>query len=367
MSQYAERRERLRQYLRSEELDTLLVTNPVNVTYLTGFSGDSSDLILTAERTILVSDGRFHQQIPEECADIEPHIRPTSQTLADAVAAVLSLLGGRRVGFESGHLTVAEFETLKGKGTLDWKPAPDRVEKLRAIKDDGEIAEIREAIAIAERAFDLFLKDLAPNKTEKELHDLMECHVRSLGGKTTSFPTIVAVGDRAALPHAPPSGRRVCDAPFVLVDWGAAGRFYKSDLTRVLWTHKSKSISSVRERFLKAVDVVGRAQEAAIERMRVGTPLQEIDAAARSVIDDAGWGEYFNHSVGHGLGLQVHEAPFLRPSSTGTLEAGMVVTVEPGVYFPGEIGVRLEDDVLVTADGPVILTNVPRSPDAFDV
>jgi Xaa-Pro aminopeptidase len=366
MSIFAQRRDKLLSLVRQEGLDGLLVTHPVNVTYLTGFSGEASYLVLTDDKTILVSDGRFVEQLAEECPDLETLIRTTSQTIADAAVSALGSVHARTVGFESGHLTVADFETLRGKaGPIDWKPGASRVEGLRMIKDATELAQIREAIAIAEAAFAKFQHDLQPERTEKQLHDAMEFHIRALGGKTTAFPTIVAVGDRAALPHAPPTGRRLGDAPFVLVDWGASGAFYKSDLTRVLWTHKPYSNSGLRAKFLHVFEVVQKAQAAAIKRMHVGTALHDIDAAARAVVRDAGFGEFFNHGLGHGFGLQIHEAPFLRPTGSGKLEAGMVITVEPGVYLPGEVGVRLEDDVLITADGPVMLTSVPQSPDQW--
>lgn len=366
MTYFSQRRDRLLSQIRLEGLDAFLVTNPVNVTYLTGFSGEATYLVLSPTKTILISDGRFVEQLTEECPGLDAKIRPPTQLLADAASEVFSLLGANHVGFESGHLTVADFESIKAKaGAIDWKAGAGRVESLRAIKDESELEQIRAAIAIAEAAFARFKKDLDSDKTEKELHDAMEFHVRSLGGKTTAFPTIVAVGDRAALPHAPPTSRRLSEAPFLLVDWGASGPFYKSDLTRVLWTHKSNSNSALRAKFLHVFDVVRKAQRASIDRMHVGTELREIDAAARTVIADAGFGAFFNHSLGHGLGLQIHEIPFMRGSSVGRLEAGMVVTAEPGIYIPGELGVRIEDDVLITADGPVVLTSVSHSPDEW--
>ena len=364
MSIFAQRRDKLLSQIRQEGLDALLVTNPFNVTYLTGFSGDSSYIALSPAKTILISDGRYVEQLAEECPGLDAYIRPTGQLLAEAASEVLSKLGAAKVGFESGHLTVADFENIKSKaGPLDWKPGPNRVESLRMIKDDTELSQIREAIAIAEAAFGRFKKDMRPEQTEKQLHDAMEFHVRSLGGKLTAFPTIVAVGDRAALPHAPPSNRCLGEAPFVLVDWGASGPFYKSDLTRVLWTHKPNTKSGLREKFLRVVEVVQNAQLTAISKMRVGAELKDIDAAARAVIADAGFGAFFNHGLGHGFGLQIHESPFMRPNSEGTLAAGMVITVEPGIYIPGEVGVRIEDDILITPDGPLVLTNVSRSPD----
>src|SRR5262249_18922596 len=232
---HASRRERLSRALKDESADALLITNPVNVTYLTGFSGDSSYVVLSAARAILVSDGRFTTQIAEECPGLETSIRPPTQTVAQAAGAALAKLGVGSAGFESSHLTIAEHEALSAAAPgVAWKPGKDRVEKLRQLKDPAEITQIREAIHIAERAFAMFRALARAEDSEKELADAMEGYVRRAGGKGTSFPTIVAVGPRAALPHAPPTGRRLGEAPLVLIDWGASGPFYKSDLTRVL-------------------------------------------------------------------------------------------------------------------------------------
>jgi Xaa-Pro aminopeptidase len=357
------RRERLLRLLHDEGSDALLVSSPVNVTYLTGFSGDSSVLVLTRQRAVLVSDSRYTEQIAEECPVLEASIRPPTQKLPEAVAAVLRQLGVRSVGFESAALSVAEFEGLRGLAPkLDWKPGADRVERLRMVKDEGELAEIREAIAIAERAFAAFRALLRPDDREKDLCDAMEHYVRRCGGQSTCFPPIIAVGPRAALPHAPPTDQAVSSAGLLLVDWGATGpRQYKSDLTRVLDTRRTAHFPPGAGPTLEEVHaVVLRAQEQAIRTIRPGVQAQAVDAAARAVIAEAGFGDYFGHGLGHGIGLQVHEAPALRPNSETVLEPGMVFTVEPGVYLPGWGGVRLEDDVLVTPQGCEVLSHVPR-------
>jgi Xaa-Pro aminopeptidase len=231
------------------------------------------------------------------------------------------------------------------------------VEQLRQCKDADEIAQIREAIRIAERAFSMFRAMLRPDDSEKELADALEMYVRRAGGTESSFPAIVAVGDRAALPHAPPTARRVEQDPLLLVDWGACGAFYKSDLTRVLWRRHNGAASDKLERVF---EVVLEAQRRAIAAVRPGVLGSDVDAAARSYIAEAGYGSYFTHGLGHGLGLQVHEAPGLRPTSTTVLQPGMVVTIEPGIYLPGWGGIRIEDDVVVTPDGVEVLTNCPR-------
>jgi Xaa-Pro aminopeptidase len=375
MDPFSQRRERLAQLLATEGLDLLLVSNPVNVSYLTNFSGESSYLLIGSRRALLISDGRFTEQLAEECPGLEVLIRPAAKQLQDVTAETITSLGARSVGFESGQLTVSDFETLKSRAaTVDWTAARDRVERLRAIKDDSEIAQIREAIQFAERAFEMFRAMLRPDDNEKELSDAMEMYVRRAGGRCTSFPSIVAVGPRAALPHAPPSEHVVGEAELLLVDWGASGRFYKSDLTRVLVPRKTSTLSQrgtsshAPEPKLRTIyDVVLRAQQAAIRALRPGVKTGDVDAAARQVIGDAGYGDFFTHSTGHGLGMQVHEAPLMRPTSEGVLEAGMVVTVEPGIYLPKWGGVRIEDDVLITPDGCEVLTHVPKDLSAMMV
>ncbi len=281
---------------------------------------------------------------------------------------MLTKLGARNIGFESSHLTVAELDLFRELAPATaWKGGKDRVEKLRAVKDEFEVQQIREAIRIAERAFAMFRAMLRPTDTEKELHDAMEGYVRRAGGCCTSFPTIVAIGARSALPHAPPTGRAVHESELLLVDWGACGKSsYKSDLTRTLMTRNYSVLSRPGRRedkdgkLEKVYDTVLRSQEAAILAVRPGVKGHDVDAAARKVMAEAGLEEYFVHGLGHGLGLQVHEAPSVRKDSADVLEAGMVVTVEPGLYLPDWGGVRIEDDVLVMPDGCEVLSRVPK-------
>jgi Xaa-Pro aminopeptidase len=356
----AQRRDKLARLLPQEGLDALMISNPVNVTYLTGFSGDTSVLVVARDRVLLVSDFRFIEQLAEECPGLATHIRPPEQKLPEAVAEVLTKLGCRSVGFESAAMTVADLETLRGLApTVDWKGAADRVEQLRMVKDPSELAQIREAIDIAERAFTVFRALLRPHDREKDLGDAMDGYIRRAGGTGSSFPAIIAADERAALPHAPPTDRAVGGGELLLVDWGACGRFYKSDLTRVLATRK---ISSKLE---EVYTVVLNAQRQALRAVRPGVTAQTVDAEARAVIAQAGFGAFFGHGLGHGIGLQVHEGPALRPRSETVLQAGMVFTLEPGVYLPGWGGVRIEDDVLVTPDGSEVLTHVERDPGAL--
>jgi Xaa-Pro aminopeptidase len=365
------RRETIARLLPEEGIDALAVTSVVNVTYLTGFTGDSSVLVVTRGRSVLVSDPRYVGQIADECPDLETHIRPPAQKLPAAVCELLTKLGCRNVGFESAAVTVDELETLSGLApAIHWKPGRDRVENLRMVKDDFEVSEIRQAIAIAERAFYAFRALLRPEDREKDLADALDGFLRHAGAMCSSFPPIIAANDRAALPHCPPTDRAVGTGGLLLVDWGASGpRGYKSDLTRVLDTRNTSPFAQSSSRkngqgsgpqLERVYEVVLQARQRALDTVRPGVQGQAVDTAARAAIAGAGYGDYFGHGLGHGIGLQVHEGPALRPNSETVLQPGMVVTIEPGIYLPGWGGVRVEDDILVTPDGYEILTHVPR-------
>jgi Xaa-Pro aminopeptidase len=359
----ARRRQKLASLLAKDGVEAYLVHQSVNVSYLTGFTGDSSWLVVTRDRSLLVSDARYSQQIAEECQKLEAVIRPPSRPIAEAVIQELKSLGVHSVAIESSQMSVADMESLRELlPVVEWKPIRDRVESLRVIKDESEIAAIRQAIHFAQRGFEAFRAQLRLEDTEKDLADAMETYVRRAGADKTSFPTIVAVGERAALPHARPTARRVHENSFVLVDWGASGPLYKSDLTRMLVPRTNSAFSGQSgDAKLEAVHgLVLKAQQKALSMIRPGVKGHDVDLAVRTLFTEAGYGENFGHGLGHGLGLQVHEAPSLRPNSTVELQPGMVVTVEPGIYLPGWGGVRLEDDVLVTPDGCEILTSLPK-------
>src|SRR5262249_9396401 len=221
MDDFTRRRQKLKRCLKEEGLDALLLTNPLSVSYLTGFSGDSSYLIIAAKLTLLFSDGRYAEQITEECPGLGAHIRPPEQRLQEAAADQLKKMRLRTVGFESASLAVAECEGLRAlTPAIDWKGKPDRVEKLRVIKDATEIERIREAIRIADRALEMLGRRGRRSDRKKELSDALEMYIRGAGGRCSISPAIVAVGDRSARPHARPTDRRIRDAELLLVDWG---------------------------------------------------------------------------------------------------------------------------------------------------
>ena len=364
MDRTPHRREKLLKAFKADQIDALLISSPTNVRYLTGFTGDDSTLLLTRDRAIVISDGRYTTQLKQECPSLELNIRPVGQMMTGAIAEVVGKLEVHRLGFEPSALSVAEFESLKQQAppTLEFAAIKNRVEDLRAIKDKDEVAEIREAIGMAERAFAMLRAGLRGQETEKDTADALESYLRRCGASAASFPPIVAVGERSALPHArPTAAKRIDQADFVLVDWGATASPYKSDLTRVLVTGK------VTSKFEKVYRTVLAAQERGIAAIRPGVKARDVDAEARSVIEDAGFGRFFTHGLGHGLGMDIHEAPALRKESGVTLQPGMVITVEPGIYLPGWGGIRIEDDVLVTPDGCEVLTHVPKSLDTVRV
>ncbi|HEV3166653.1 MAG TPA: Xaa-Pro peptidase family protein [Isosphaeraceae bacterium] len=358
-SRTPQRREKLKRTLKEDQADALLVASVTNVSYLTGFTGDDSTFLLTKKRAMVISDGRYTTQLEEECPDLDVHIRPVGQPMMDGVAAVLKKLGIKRLAFEANVITVAEIDDLREKAkTVELVGVKNRVETLRMVKDAGEIEATREAVCHAERAFAMLRAGLRPDHSEKSIADDLDAFMRRCGAESAAFPPIVGVGAHAALPHYRPSDKaKVGDADFVLIDWGAMGRPYKSDLTRVLLTGK------VTPKFEKVYRAVLAAQERGIAAIRPGRTGREVDAEARSVIEEAGFGRFFDHGLGHGLGMDIHEAPRLRKESEITLQPGMIVTVEPGVYLPGWGGVRIEDDVLVTPEGCEVLTHVPKSLD----
>jgi Xaa-Pro aminopeptidase len=352
---HAARRDRVRRTLAKHKVTALLLTDFTNVTYLTGFTGEDSYLLVREDGDLLISDARFTTQIEEECPGLEMHIRKPGTSMLKALSKVLHQAKISRLAVEADSMTLALRDgVVQELPKLEVHPTSGIVERLRRIKDRQEIAEIRKAVWYAEKAFGVLRATLRPEKTEKQVADELEMQLRLFGAKGCSFPTIVAVGPRAALPHARPTNRCLGESDFVLVDWGADGGLYKSDLTRVLVTGR---ISPKLERVYR---VVLNAQLQAIAAIRPGIAACEVDRVAREAIAAAGFGRCFGHGLGHGIGLQVHEAPRMASNSRVLLQPGMVVTVEPGVYLPGWGGVRIEDDVLVTRSGHEVLTRAAK-------
>ena len=353
---YLSRQENLLRLIREAEVDALLVTSVVNVSYLTGFSGDSSFLLIGPSVRVLISDSRYQTQIAEECPGLEADIRTQKTKQEDQVKEVIGRARLSKLAIESHVMSADDFAKLTDAvKPLEIKPLTGKVEELRKVKDAEEVAEIRLAITQAERGFGMFRALLVGSMSERQAAHELEHAMRRIGADRAAFEPIVAVGDRSALPHYRPGDRHLDAASFVLVDWGAVtSSGYHSDLTRVLAT------GNVPAKLQELHGVVLKAQLAGIAAIRPGAKLAEVDAVARNVIEEAGYGEFFGHGLGHGIGLHIHEEPRMNSVAEGELEAGNIVTVEPGIYLPGVGGVRIEDDVLVTPDGYEVLSSLPN-------
>ena len=338
----------------------LLVSQPEDVSYLSGFSGEDSFLLLAGEYACLLTDGRFDEQARRECGDVDIHLR--TGMMSKALAGVLKARRFRgAVGVQSEHFTVGQLESFeKNVGNGRFKPLAGLIGPLREIKDAGEIAAIRKAVRAAQAAFVSLLrmgKEFWLGKTERELAAELDYRMRLAGASKPSFETIVAAGPNGALPHYRPGEVKVREGTPVLIDWGATVGGYVSDLTRVVFVGK------IFPQIGKVYDVVRRAQQQAISAVSAGVAAKDVDAAARGLIEREGFGERFVHGLGHGIGRQVHEGPGVAKSIDAPLRTGMVITVEPGIYLPGVGGVRIEDDVEVTPTGRRKLSTLPVSLD----
>ena len=359
------RRERLIAVMNEAGLDGYLIQDPVNVSYLTGFRGDDSLLWLGDAGACILSDTRFEEQLKEECSDLASFIRQSGETTRDllkkaVVDARFCSSYPKRVGIESATTSVAYLSSLrKNLPDVEFIERYQDVERLRSIKDEDEIVAIQAAIDVSIDAYRDVREWVGADASEVDFRDELEYRMRKRGGDDVSFPSIVAFDERAALPHAIPS--RACRygaARMVLVDWGAKKDGYVGDLTRSFLTQRglSDAQSEYRKKFDEIFKIVLEAHDKAIEAIKPGTPCDVIDAIARNTIRDAGYGERFGHGLGHGIGRVVHDFGGFSPKATDLLEKNMILTVEPGIYLPDWGGIRIEDDVLVTETGCVVLS-----------
>ena len=351
---YAQRRRRLAERLAELDAKAMLISDEANVRYLSGFTGEDSYLYLdTSGEAVFLTDGRFVEQLRQECGELAMEIRTPRQTLTDFTAEYLAGRKGR-IALERHSLTAAANEAICSQ-LQDPVASPMLVERLREVKDDREVVAIEQAIRVAEAAFRSVVPLLRRHASEQDVAAELDHAMRRAGASAASFTTIIAAGARAALPHARPTSRAVGGDGFALIDWGASVGGYCSDLTRVLVG------DTIPAQIREIYEIVREAQRAAIDSLRPGVAMEGVDAAARSVIQAAGFGEHFNHSVGHGIGLRVHETVRLAAGQKRPLQEGMVVTIEPGIYLPGVGGVRIEDDCLVTKEGCRVLSRLPSS------
>ena len=384
----------IRRRLNKKRIRCLILTKPANVTYATGFLGDDSWAAITGSQVYLLTDSRYTEQAQKECPSCK--IIDRTGPMADAVSKLTKKLKSVSTVTVEKSISVSEFEQLNKTVKARLRTAADVIEAVRSVKDQSEIAAIRVAASISSKALEQTLPYIKPGVTESELAGMLDFQIRKLGARN-SFETIVAFGPNASRPHHQPGAKKLRKKNTVLIDFGARYKGYCSDITRCFvcgegilplfpaagkmpagrkeWRghpglvldaragHPRHTASPRMTSFYKKVyDVVEQAQAAAIKTIKAGVKMTQVDAAARQVIAKAELPVY-SHGTGHGLGLEIHESPFLKAGGKGRLEAGQVITIEPGIYIPGKLGVRIEDDVLVTETGHKILTrNCPHSP-----
>lgn len=354
MTEFAARREKLFAHLRENKLDAALVSSPVNVRYLTGFTGSNSLLLASPGLTVLYTDPRYATQVRTE-ADA-PRKQVVRGPLLPALIASLEKTRFRHVAFEGSHLTFDTFDALSSAvpKRTQLSPLGPILEQLRSIKSPTEIEAIRASVRLNSRALNNALRRFRPTMTERDLAAELDHQMRLLGAERPAFDTIVATGAHGAYPHAHPENRPIERHALLLIDMGALAGGYASDMTRMAFPGKPDPI--VRSRYKAVLD----AQLAAIDAVQHGVPAAKVDRAARAVLRRNGLDKQFIHSTGHGLGLEIHEMPRIGKKADQPLEAGMAITIEPGIYIEGWGGIRIEDTVLVTAAGCEVLTPTPK-------
>jgi Xaa-Pro aminopeptidase len=351
---YQSRLAKLQKLIRKQDLDALLVTNPVNWFYLTGFTGESGVLLVEPRRATLITDGRFTAQAAQEIPGVPVILHKDG--LYHTCGNLLRDRRLKRTGFDAEQMTVSQLQALKKatRAAARWEAAPGFVQGLRTAKDAAELATMRKAAVLASGVVEAAIRLLKPGIREFEVAAEIEYQMRTRGASGPAFETIVAFGDRSALPHARPTAKRLKKGQLVVLDLGAILNRYCSDITRTVFVGKAPA--KLRMWYQAVLD----AQAAAIHAVAAGRTCGEVDAAARGVLAAHRLGQYFVHSTGHGLGLEVHENPRVATGQKTLLASGNVVTIEPGVYVPGVGGIRIEDDVAVHQYGNEVLTRASR-------
>ncbi len=349
--------ENLRNKMREQGLDGMLITDPYNRRYLSGFTGSTATLLVTATQQLIMVDFRYYERAEYE-APAWTQVRVTGKT-TEALAEMVRLAGVRRLGFEADHVTVAQLKEMQGAvGDVEWVPTEKFVLPMRMIKEETEVAAIGRAIACADAAFAYLCQIIRPGMTEREVAWMLESYMRQHGASELAFPTIVGAGPNGAMPHATAGDRPIRPGEPVVIDFGATVDGYRSDITRTICLGRPED-----EQYLEVWKLVLQAQQAAEAQIRPGMTGRQADALARDLLVAAGYGEHFGHGLGHGVGLEIHEGPRVsRLSDDETLRPGMVFTVEPGLYLPGRFGVRIEDIVLLRPEGCEVLTGAVKEP-----
>ena len=346
------RRSRLKPFFKDHALDALLFTNLTNVRYLSGFSGSEGALLVTPEDAWFLCDSRYITQAADEVHDA--NIREFAAKY-DEICKLISENSFQRIGFESTHMVVSDFKQLSERlGGCALVGIGASLDAIRSCKDETEIKLLGDVATLASEALQVALASLAPGMCESDFSLLLEIEMRKRGADSRAFDFIVASGERGAMPHGRASEKIICSDDLITIDFGAVKDGYHSDETVTV------ALGRPSDRAREIHAVVKEAHDRAIAAVRPGMSCRDLDDIARGYIRDMGFGEYFGHGLGHGVGLEIHEKPVVSPRSETVLEEGMVFTIEPGIYIPGFGGVRIEDTVVVTAEGCSILTRAPK-------
>ncbi len=357
MSETKQRIARVRDELAELEIDALVVWQPHNRRYLSGFTGTTGILVITADQARMITDSRYFGQVERECPEFQ--LDRVDSAAYETLAGVLSELGVERPGFEAATVTVAELQRLEeAVPDVEWIPTKGVVESHRAVKSPQELSLLEAAVRLTDEAMAFAFTAIQPGMTEKDLAWRLEAYMRENGAEAMAFDIIVAAGENSALPHHRPTDRTIGAGEPIVIDMGAQLDGYCGDLTRTF------SIGPVDDpEYAEVYGLVDRANQAASAGIHSGVTGPEADAIARDIIADADYGDFFGHGLGHGVGLYIHELPRLgRTAGDEPLRAGMAVTVEPGIYLEGRFGVRLEDVVVVRDDGVTVLSKAVKEP-----
>lgn len=350
---YKARLKNLRAEMAGKKLDALLVTDLKNIRYLSGFTGSSAYIIVSADKAFFLTDPRYTAQSKEEVAGYKVRIfKKALETITEAIGEIKPAA----LGFESNNINFDNYQRLRKatRGKARLTPSTGLVNKLRQKKDAFEIERLRSSARLLDKGFSRAMKLVAPGVMERDAAFQIESFWKKSGAESLAFDTIIASGERGALPHGKASDKKVKKGELVVVDMGCLLAGYNSDETRTFVTGRPTA------RQKEIYGIVKDAQAAAVASIKPGIKASAVDLAARKIIDKAGYGKYFGHGTGHGVGLDIHEGPGVGPTSEEVLEEGMVITVEPGIYIPGWGGVRIEDMALVTKSGPELLTSTTR-------
>ena len=343
----------LRRMFSKTNIDTVFISNKDNIRYYSGFTGTFAFLLISDSKSLIITDSRYISRAQEECPDYEIYqLKSGDNWIENSTKKINSKI----IGFEGNHVSVNMLNQLKERSNKDlaWQDFSEQINKNRNIKSKSEVVKIEEAISISDRAFNTISKKIKVGMTEKEIAWDIEKEIRVLGAESISFDTIVASGINGSKPHHSPTDKKITNGEAITIDMGAKYKGYCSDLTRTIF------IGEPDKKFKKVYKTVLRSQLIAIETAKADMTGEEIDKISRDIITNEGYGEYFGHSLGHGVGLEIHENPGVGPNSKNKILAGMVYTIEPGIYIDGWGGIRIEDMVLMSDNGNKLLSHAEK-------